>query len=194
MKDISDTIVGVLPPWYTLANKIKYTYGLSDLVQVNDLIGICNQYVLVINVFNNLVAQSLRQILPETVVMGNIIVNIVIFNNDGMIMITNKEEYTPETLGALFNIALTGNPLFKNVVITKGLITDNISPLVGDVVVVIDKEVVQFYNDDISDLCSNFNEVASKVFAEITNPEYECDLKVGFSTYDPNCKLQNECN
>ncbi|MDO5517754.1 MAG: hypothetical protein Q4F66_09370 [Clostridium sp.] len=191
MKDISNNLVGITPPWYTLANKIKYTYGLSDLVQVNDLIDICNQYVLVINVFDNLVAQSLRQVLPETVVMGNIIINIVIFNNNGAEMTISNEEYTPETLSGLFNTALTGNPLFKNVVITDGLLTDAISDLVGDVVVVIDKAVVQFYNDDISELCSNFNEVASKVFAAITTENYEGDLKVGFSTYDPDCQLQN---
>ncbi|MGL4107616.1 hypothetical protein [Clostridium sp. LP20] len=59
-------------------------------------------------------------------------------------------------------------------------------------VIIIKAAVVQFYNDDISDLCKNFNEVAAKVLADVTNLSYLPDLKISFSTFDQDCELQRE--
>ena len=47
-------------------------------------------------------------------------------------------------------------------------------------------------DDDLSELCNNFNGVAANVFKEVTVREYSPDLTVGFSTADPNCRLQKD--
>lgn len=178
MTDISKNILGISPPWYTFANKLKNTYGVSNLVQVNDLIEAqSGNYYLIINAFEDDVAYALRQILPLNIIMGNITVNLVIFNTKGAIVKLARRKYNVEEIDNLFNTALKGNPLFiKTVTANKRIF------------VVIAKEIVQFFNNDISDLCSNLNEVAAKVFDEITTTEFE-SIKVGFSTYDPNCRL-----
>lgn len=190
MNDISNnTDFKLSPPWYTFANKVKNTYGLSDLIQVNDLINLGSTQILVINTFNNEVAYALRQILPLTVKMGNIEINLVIFDCNGQIVPLVRGEYTSEEVSELFNEALKGNPLFIKTILTDGLLDNSSKALIGDVVVVIAKEVIQFFNDDISELCNNFNDVAANVFKEITRNEFEPN-KVGFSTYDPNCKYK----
>lgn len=184
--------VRLSPPWYTFANQIKYTYGASKFIHVNDLIEVDGEYLLTINVYDNRIARALRQILPMEKMFGNVDVDIAIFDCNGHEVPISNQEYTPEALGELFCIALKCNPLFVGVVLTGGKIPAPIINSVGNVVVIIDKCVVQFYNDDIADLCSNYNEVAAKVFLEVSTLKYPSDLTVGFNTYDENCQLQKQ--
>lgn len=190
--DVKSKQVGLTAEWYTFANKVKYTYGASKLIQVNDLVQVDNEYLLVINVYDNKVASALRQILPVEKIFGNIKMLIAVFNCEGHEVPVVETEYTPETLGKLFCTALKCNPLFAGVVLTAGKIPDELVNMVGDVVVIIARWVIQFYNDDIGELCSNYNEVASKVFLEVSNKEFAPDLTVGFSTYDENCTNQKQ--
>lgn len=169
--------------WYTLANKIKYTYGESENIHFNEIINIGSQYILIINIFDNNQAFALRQLIPETIEIGNITLNIVIFNAVGKQQHTSDKKYTVEELKLIFETALKDNSLFKDIYVSESKF---LKELLGDIVVIIDKAVVQFYNDDISDLYKNFNEVAAKVFKEITINEYDPDIKVGFTTFNEN--------
>lgn len=182
--------VTLSPPWYTFANEIKYTYGLSSYIKVNDLIQTSDSYTLTIDVCNDLIATALRAVLPTTQTFGGVTVTIVIFNSTGAIVPESSIDYTPETLADTFCLALYSNPLFVGTVLTAGKLPPIVSGTVGDVVMIIKPDVVLFYNDDISDLCSNFTEVAAKVFTAVTTLSYLPDLKVSFSTYDANCALQ----
>lgn len=175
------------PPWFTFANKIKYTYGESPFVKVNDLIELPDgNYLLNIFVTNTLVAKALRQVLPESKEFGNISVFILVYNPAGEIEEIVNEAYTAETLAKVFCTALKGNPLFVGVVLLEnGLPVEQ-----RGITIVIKKDVVQFYNDDISDLCLNFNEVAAKVFADVTTAEYPVELTASFTTFDPKCPKQ----
>ncbi|MGL4774682.1 MAG: hypothetical protein ACRC2K_14055 [Clostridium sp.] len=180
------------PPWFGFANEIKYTYGLSPFIKVNDLVETSpGKFDLVIEVscYTD-IAKALRQILPVSRDFGGSIVTIIIKDCAGNIVPVSNEAYTPETLAKMFCLALYNNPLFVGAVLTAGKIDPMSQGLVGDVVLVIKPSVVQFFNDDIGDLCNNFNEVASKVFTQISNLEYPVGLKVSFSTFDPDCMLQ----
>lgn len=57
----------------------------------------------------------------------------------------------------------------------------------GQLVIVIDKKIIQFFNDDIGDLYQNYNEVASYTFSEIAVKYFNTDYRVSFSTYDAEC-------
>lgn len=189
-KDFSKMDVGLSAPWYTFANQIKYTYGLSPFITVNNLAPVGDNYDLIINVCYDDVALALRQILPSFVSFGGVIVYINIFNSENQIVPIENAVYTPETLAKLLCTALIGNPLFEGTILTNGILPPIVSGTVGDVVVVIAKDIVQFYNDDISDLCSNYNAVAADVFEQITTLSYLENLKISFSTCDPNCEMQ----
>lgn len=182
-----EKLVGLIAPWYVLANEIKYTYGMSPFVNVEDLVeGTGGNYYLPIKVKKDSVADALRQILPLSFQFGNITVNIVVYNSRGEIVTVNNIVYTEETLAKLFCTALKMNPLFKGAVIRP----EGFPGTIPNVTLVIAKEVIQFYNDDISQLCRNFNEVAAKVFGDVTNSSFSPNLVARFSTYDPKCKLQ----
>lgn len=57
----------------------------------------------------------------------------------------------------------------------------------GKVVILFAKEVLQFYNDDVTDIFGNFNELAAHVFADIIKFMYkDKDIFVLCNTYDKN--------
>ncbi|MEG6584887.1 hypothetical protein [Dendrosporobacter sp. 1207_IL3150] len=179
------------PPWYTFANEIKYTYGLSPYITVYDLEVEGDKYTLPIKVTNNNdIATALRNVLPLTHKIGNITIDIVVLNSRGQVVPVTNKSYTPQTLAQTFCTALYKNPLFIGTVLTAKKIPPLMESTIGDVVIVIRRSVVQFFNDDISDLCSNYNEVASKVFGLVTNLNYRPRLRISFSSYDPDCQLQ----
>ncbi|MNI93244.1 hypothetical protein D3C73_1511630 [compost metagenome] len=63
-----------------------------------------------------------------------------------------------------------------------------VAETVGQVVGIIKKEIVQFFNDDITDLCGNYNEVASKVFNSIIRRDYN-PATLSFTTEDRECLI-----
>lgn len=179
------------PPWYTFANEIKYTYGLSPYITVYDLEGEGDKYTLTIKVtYNNDIAIALRNVLPLTHRIGNITIDIIVLNCRNKVVPFANRTYTPQTLAQTFCTALYKNPLFIGTVLTARKLPPPMQSTIGDVVIVIRKYVVQFFNDDISDLCSNYNEVAAKVFSLVTNLDYRPHLTISFSTYDPGCLFQ----
>ena len=184
--------VNLSAPCYSFTKKIKYTYGLSKYIHVNDLINEDSVYTLTINVCNNLIATSLRSILPTTKIFGSLTMNIIIFNEFGHVVPVSEIEYTPQTLALNFCHALNSNPLFIGTVTSFPDFPPIIVDSIGTLVVVIKPVVVQFFDDNIIDLCGNFNEVASKVFSDISNLSYYPNIKISFSTYDKNSPLQKD--
>lgn len=179
--------VNLSPPWYIFANQVKYTYGMSPYVQVLDLIKVNNDYQLSIHVSKRPVARALRQVLPLSKDFGGTTVNIIVYDRYGQVVPVENIVYTPETLAQTLCTALHGNSLFLGTVLTQGKVSPIQQNVIGAVVVIIEKYIIQFYSDDISDLCSNYNEVAAKTFAEVTNLNYAPTLNISFSTYDEHC-------
>lgn len=186
--------VSLSPPEYIFRNEIAYTIGQSNCVTVGDLIqNTDGSFNLSIKSCNSAIAKALRAILPVSKDFGGIIVNVIVSDCTGVIPYDATIVYTPESLATTFCTALKGNPLFKGVVIPN---STDVPPTVSSVVVIIDKAVVQFYADNISDLCSNYNEVAAKTFTNVSTLTFNTNLTASYSTFDPNCLLQKNiyCN
>ncbi|MGL4875765.1 MAG: hypothetical protein ACRC30_14060 [Clostridium sp.] len=172
------------PPWYTYANQIKYTYGCSPHICVGTPKEINGKYEIDINVDDDSIAKNLRQILPTEKVFGGVVVTIKIFNAEKQEVFQTKNAYkNVEELADVLCNALQCNPFFGGIVLLK----DKVIPTDADVVVIIDNCVVQFYNDDISNICRNYTEVAAKVFEEITILKYPIAFTLSFVTYDSEC-------
>lgn len=184
------TEVNLKSPFISFATKIKYTYGLSEYIIVNDIIRNGDRYALTINVHDDSIAIGLEVLLPKTQNFGGVILEIIIFNSTGTIVPESNTEYTPETLADTFHTVLSSNPIFIGSVMTDGKIPEISSEIIGNIAIIIKPEVVLFNNDDIYDLCGNYAEVTTKVFKELTTINYLPNLKVSFSTYDKNSKLQ----
>lgn len=181
--------VKLTPPWYTFRNQIRYTYGMSPFITVNELVQVEKYYVLSITSCSEAVAYALRQVLPLEKIFGNLTVLVKVFGPTGSEIFISDESYTPQSLAKLFCTALSYNPLFVGAIPFE---YDPNLPFMKSVYIVITPTVIQFFNDDLSDLCSNYNEVAAKVFQEITTLKYKPNLSVAFSTYDKKCMKKEE--
>ena len=164
------------PPWVTLLNQFTYTIGLDPAVTVGKLDTQHKDfYVLPIIVDDGKKGISLCTIIREQFVFGNNNVITRVQNSAGKVW----EGLVVTSLDQLMSVckdALTGNPLFVEAIEQQPL------PGLQRVAVIIAKEVVQFYNDDVSDAFGNYNAVAAQVFGIILKEDID-KLKKLLLTY-----------
>ena len=151
------------PPWNTYFNFIKESIGSDPWVRVSDMTEVSKtQYIIAIQTRRKEKARALATILALRQSFGRVIVDIEVLHN-GSGVSPYEPPLTASDLIKVFNQALGTNTYFKNAE-TGGFVDISVFPIFK-------KEVIQFFNDDISDFYNNFNGVASKVFAEVLRPD-----------------------
>lgn len=184
------TILKLAPPWYFLRNEIASTLGQDPNIQVSQLIPLTNdQYELQINVLNYCnQAIALRKIIKPEYTINDKTILVKIFSKCSLEIpcVSEQSCYTPEELGTILDDAFLNNPLYKGYVLTPNEASINKKEFLGDVVMIVAKELIQFFNDDFRDLYQNFNGVATEVFKDFIIQEYDSNIKLSFSTYDEN--------
>ena len=137
------------PPWNTFVNELKALFGEDPDVKIDYKDG---SYEVRLYVAGDEKAQALNELLPPERVFGNVAFKIyVIPANDG------SNDYA-----TTFEKAFKGNPVLKEVL--------RVSTPFGEYdYAVFRKEVVQFYNDDLTDPHGNestlFENIARDVFS-----------------------------
>ncbi|GAA0127234.1 hypothetical protein UT300019_31380 [Clostridium sp. CTA-19] len=182
------------PSWNTLRDKIYYTIGKDPYVEVSNLVPLEDgNYTLKIKVYRSInKAKALRAILSKEYKVEDVTVNVIILDSDNNeITVGPLSNYTINDIASIFCIALHSNRLFNGVIITDGLLLAEQEDMIGQIVVIINKNVVQFYNSNLSDLYGNYTELATNIFEELLIKEYPLNIKVSFSTSDDSCELQN---
>ncbi|MGM0845651.1 MAG: hypothetical protein ACQEUT_11790 [Bacillota bacterium] len=168
--------VQLSPPWITYFNQLKFSIGADPEVTVGPLIPVGSIFIALVTVPDNQKAIALATLLKSSVEFGNITVNVVVVNGEQEIVNPLPCPLSPFTLAALLETALSGNPYFLEVVVKPQL------PGEPDAVYpVFTAEVIQFFNDDISNLCNTFTGVAANVFADVM-VESLCDVPILYST------------
>ena len=157
------------PPWYTLQNKFKNTFGCDPAVTVKDLdISGSPRMVLPIIVNDEKKGTALRTLIRSSFPMGKIIVITEVKNSKGeswpALIIKNEKEL----LDVVTN-AYSGNPLFVEAKCRQ------IPGWPAQVGLIMTKTVVQFFNDDLSDFYSNFNGVTAEVMSDLINKSFAAD-------------------
>lgn len=177
-------------PWNTFFKELKSTYGASPYVKVQSPVQVRDDYLIRIDVSHKEVAFALRQVVVDTIeyTSPKATLFIKVFGPNGDEIPISTTSYTPQTLAKVFCTALKFNSFFMGAILTDGKLSPGAD--VGNVALVMKKEIIQFFDKNQSDLCSDFNEVAAKVFATVSRLEYPQDLCVSFSTYNEKCKLQ----
>ncbi|WP_052356791.1 hypothetical protein [Faecalimicrobium dakarense] len=177
------------PPWNTLWRKIYYTLSNDQELLVGELENIDNvNYKIEITAKKMTTALALRQVIKPVFELGNINVKIVIKNPMiGVIPYPDgKTEYTLDDVELLMNAAFKDNILFKGVVVVPQ--SEIPKPLSGKVVVLFSKSITQFFNDDLSDIYGNFNEITVRVIEDLIISSYKSSddtlIEVVFNTYD----------
>lgn len=197
--------VTLSPPWYTLRNQLFYTLGQTPGVTVGELTG-TGPYILRIDVNTCLYqAESIRLIVPAEYTFGNIKVITQVYFTDPctgsttLVTMPNQAITTIDQVMAILKAAFWCNPLVMGFINVDGKVPPMSQDSVGSVVAVIKPCVIQFFNDDISNLCNNYMEVASKVFQQIFNLRYgTTPIIISFTTYDAKCMqgaiIESACN
>ena len=162
--------VNLSPPWYTLWNKFKHTFGLPDpAVSIGPLDTSHERlYIIPIVVDDNKKGTALATIIRSKFPMGNINVVPVVKNSKGEIW-APANIYTEDQLVEVVKGALSGNSLFSAAL--KKAMPPPFSSL-KDVFIIMPKSIIQFYNDDLSYYYSNFNGMATTVLSELINGTY----------------------
>lgn len=153
---------GLSPPWYTLWNKIKYSIGNDTAVTVNQLDTKSSPYIVPITVADHDKAVAIASVMILRHQMGNITVDVQVKDGAGKIVSPETPE-SAEKLAELLKKALGDNAWFVEVVVMPSFQRGVVFP-------VFKKAVIQFFNDDLSDLYRNYNNVVGFVFREVLNP------------------------
>lgn len=164
------------PPWITYFNELRNSIGADPTVTVGPLIPTDGNFIILVQTTDFEKAIALATLLKPTVQFGNVNVTIVVsVIGDGIV------NPIPCPLDAfeiahLFQVALENNLYFEQVVVQPQF------PGGANVVFpVFAAKVIQFFNDDISNLCQTFTEVAAKVFRDVMNDTI-CGIPILFST------------
>lgn len=125
-------------PWVTLYRQIGALFGEDPDVKVEYIAGDGNDPTIKLYVEGQDKADAISRILPLTYEFGNVTVSVIVVP-------ANKNE-TKETM---FRMAFAGNPAFSYAATAEGVFTNPIT------YVVFRNRVVQFWNDDLSDINGN---------------------------------------
>lgn len=148
------------PPWITYFNELRNSVGADPTVTVGPLIPTDGNFIILVQTTDFEKAITLATLLKPTVQFGNVTI-IVSVIGDGIV------NPIPYPLDAFELAQVVVQPQFSggaNVVFS-----------------VFSAEVIQFFNDDISNLCQTFTEVAAKVFRDVMNDAI-CGIPILYST------------
>ena len=189
---MENNFVKLTPPWNTLRNEFLYTFGNSPLITVKPLNILSSNpsnktYNIEIVVKDDDIAFALRQIVKPIFNFGTINIRTLIKNSNDVVEIVVNKFYEINEICDLFCTSLKSNSLFKGIIVKGNMLFS-----------VFDKSIIQFFNDDTSDLCQNYNEITSKVFKKLClntfknksdSPSY---FIVNFNTYSEKCIIKNK--
>ncbi|MDA1770832.1 hypothetical protein PDJ95_05405 [Bacillus cereus] len=171
------------PPWITYFNKLVNSIGADPTVTVGPLIPVGGNFIILVHALSNEKAIALATLLKSFVEFGNVSVTVIVTNNENQIVNPVPCPLDAFEIAHLFLVALENNPYFDQVVVQPQF------PGGSNVVFPVFKaEVIQFFNDDISNLCQTFTGVAANVFHDVMQDEI-CDTPILFST---SCVMSSE--
>ncbi|WRP08784.1 hypothetical protein U9J35_04705 [Rossellomorea aquimaris] len=168
--------VQLSPPWVTYQNELKYSVGQDPSVIVGPLIPAFGNYIIPVTTIGGEKAIALATLLKNPVEFGNVSVSVVVINGDQEIVNPLPCPLRSFVVADLVQSALSGNPYFIEVVVKPQMPGGP-----NAVYPVFKSEVIQFFNDDISNLCNTFTAVAASVFADVMEEEL-CDIPILYST------------
>jgi hypothetical protein len=150
------------PPWYTLHHKLSAALTADKEVQVAPLMPGPGPLEIRVTCANPAKARGLVYFLTPVQQFGNVSVNVKVYDGAGA---QAEMPVLPEHTRAVPDLFLA---TFKGNALVKGLETRPLLPGRPDSLFpIIAAEVIQFYNDNLTDFNGNANLVAADVFRDI---------------------------
>ncbi len=151
-----ENIIKLSPTWHTYHRKVNALFGKDPDIIIKDLAKIDDgSYTYMMLISNKEKAAAIKAILPSTVTFGSINVNACILGpeEDEIIPITGSEV-------DIYKSAFSGNPIVTQILEIK-------ASGISFAYCIFKKEIVQFWNDDLSDYRGNFNGLPSDIAREL---------------------------
>lgn len=143
------------PPWYTYHKKVQALFKEDDKVNVRELADLGDgNYSFIILVSDKAKAEAIKAIIKDKIEMGNITVTVTVLGPDENGI--NDIEADIST----YETAFSGNSIFSKVV-SASIMGLDLSYCIFSY------EIVQFWNDDLSDYYGNFNGLAEDIAREV---------------------------
>lgn len=150
----TNTNLNLSSPWVIYARKIQALFSPDPDIHLEFIDDKCE---LRLYVESQSKAEALMEILPMEVAFGNVTLKIMVVPADNAI----------KSKISLFKKAFDGNPIVDHIT----TVTDPAEFGVGSSYISFKKEVVQFFNDDLTDenrVCSTlYQDIAADIFGEI---------------------------
>lgn len=155
-------------PWYTFNKKVKALFELDPEIEVGEIVDCDDEadYCFSIEVKNHEKFVALDRLMPRTRVFGNVVLKIYLYdvvNNDA------------NTVVQLYQTLFEGNRIVKDI---KTRV--DVCGVAHDFVRFV-PEVVQFFDDDLSDYSGNWSGLAQDIAKEVFA---DSEWKIGFCTAD----------
>lgn len=160
------------PPWWTVYNKIKAMFGADPDLTVQPMSGGDTSYTIYLDTPDATKAIALEKILKTEYNFGNIRLKVIV-----RVTNTNSKTVTPaESVYDNYLDALATTPAVVDI--------RHVVDMLGTKWVVIDfkKEVVQFWNDDLTDYYGNWNGLYTDIATDIF--KYEPSVKYTIAVTD----------
>lgn len=157
-------------PWYTFQKKVKALFDKDPDITVNDVVESDNDeedYSFDILIKNHEKFIAMDRLLPKLRKFGNVILKVYIYDME------NSNDVNPVL--SLYRTLFDKNPIVKDIV-------ENVDPTgTAHDYVRFQPEVIQFFDDDLSDYSGNWNGLAQDIARELFDRSY---WKIGFCTAD----------
>lgn len=156
------TKLGIEAPWYTFAKQVKALFDSDPDINVGDLCEVEDEfftYVLDITVKNHEKYLALDRVMQKKKVFGNATVRICLYD------LENTNEDIDDRI-ELYTKIFNGNPHVRSV----ERVTDFTGNQVG--YVCFEPEVIQFPDDNISDIDGKWNGLAQDIAKELFEDDF----------------------
>ena len=130
--------VKLSPPWVTYYKELCALFHMDPDITVEDML---EDWVIGITVYNHKKAEALRKLLPEEKTFGKVSIHVDIYDKEN----AKETNDVTELLQAIFD----GNLSFNKVHIIRDQAGCDHKYLI------MNPDIVQFFNDDLSDYCGN---------------------------------------
>lgn len=148
-------IMKLQPPWYTYHKKVQALFKDDDKVNVREWADLGDgNYSFIILVSDKAKAEAIKAIIKDKIEMGNITMTVTVLGPD-----ENGVNDIEADISA-YETAFSGNSIFSKVVsaFVEGFSFDYC---------IFSYDIVQFWNDDMSDYYGNFNGLAEDIARDV---------------------------
>lgn len=159
MENTKEQNVAISSPWMTYYKKLVALFNDDPELEVkwNE-----DEKSVIIESTNTFKIMALEKLLDPTVAFGNVTITVKCRVKDG----------SEDSVSAIFKTAFTGNPHISEVIDqeTMGCIEQTF--------VLFKPEVIQFFNDDLTDYHGNWNGLSEDIMRDVINK----DIRVNIGT------------